>query len=195
MSRMTLFALLVFSLLSGPVQAQRGGAGSRGAAGRPFGGRSFSSRSFATAGFRRNGWRNGNFGYFGLFDFDDYGEPLQYGQTEFDGPTNGPMPLPPMARRAPEPPLPKGELIEVPGAENAAAAKVLPPTIFVLTNGERLESRRFVLTASVLSVRVGREQRNIPVQNLNIDATVATNRERGVDLRIPDDRSEVSLSF
>ena len=194
MPRACLFALLVVSLLGGSLQAQRGGIGSHGGAGRPFGGRSFSNRSFSTRGFQRNGWRNGNFGYFGLFDFDGYDEPLLYEPPDFEGPMNGPMP-PPVVRRAPEPPLPKGEFIVVPGAQNATAAKVLPPTVFVLANGERLESTRFVLTASVLSVRIGREQRTIPLQNLNIDATVATNHERGIDLQVPDDRNEISLSF
>jgi hypothetical protein len=30
---------------------------------------------------------------------------------------------------------------------------------------------------------------------LDIDATVTANRERGIDLRIPADRNEISLSF
>lgn len=193
MPRRCLFAMLVVSLLSGSMEAQRGGVASHGG-GRPFGGRSFSSRSLSAGGFRRNGWHNGNFGYFGLFDFDGYDEPPLYERPDFEGPMNGNMP-PPVVRRAPEPPLPKGEFIEVPGAQNATATKVLPPTVFVLANGERLESSRFVLTASVLSVRIGREQRTIPLQNLNIDATVATNHERGIDLQVPDDRNEISLSF
>jgi hypothetical protein len=76
-----------------------------------------------------------------------------------------------------------------------AAAKELPPTIFILANGERLETKRFVLTASLLTVRIGRQQRTIPLQMLNIDATVTTNHERGIDLQVPDDRNEISLSF
>jgi hypothetical protein len=58
-----------------------------------------------------------------------------------------------------------------------------------------VETKRFVLTASLLTVRIGRQQRTIPLQMLNIDATVTTNHERGIDLQVPDDRNEISLSF
>ena len=72
---------------------------------------------------------------------------------------------------------------------------MLPPTIFILANGERLETRRFLLTASNLSFNIGRQQRTIPLDRLDLDATVAANQERGIDLRIPADRNEISLSF
>jgi hypothetical protein len=68
-------------------------------------------------------------------------------------------------------------------------------TIFVLATGERLEARRFMLTASDLAVVIDRQQRTIPLHMLDIDATVTANRERGIDLRIPTDRNEISLSF
>ena len=72
---------------------------------------------------------------------------------------------------------------------------MLPPTIFILANGERLETRRFLLTASNLSFSIGRQQRTIPLDRLDLDATIAANHERGIDLRIPADRNEISLSF
>jgi hypothetical protein len=86
-------------------------------------------------------------------------------------------------------------MVEVPGSNASVAAKPVPPTIFILTNAERLETRRFVLTASNLSVSVDRRQRVIPIDMVDIDATIAANRERGIDLRIPVDPSEISLSF
>jgi hypothetical protein len=52
-----------------------------------------------------------------------------------------------------------------------------------------------VLTASALSVGVDRHERTIPVDMLDIDATVAANRERGIDLRVPADRNEIFLTF
>jgi len=64
-----------------------------------------------------------------------------------------------------------------------------------MSNGERLETRRFVLTASLLSVSIDRQQRTVPLDMLDINATITTNHERGIDLRIPDDRNEISLSF
>ena len=72
---------------------------------------------------------------------------------------------------------------------------MLPPTIFILANGERLETRRYVLTVSRLSVNIERRQRTLPLDMLDIDATIAANRERGIDLQIPIDRTEISLSF
>ena len=135
MPRAALLTLLVISVLSGSLQAQRGGAAFHGGgAGRPFGsgfgGRSgFSNRSFSH-GFFRDGYRNGNFGsYFLPFDFVD--EPLDHELPDFEGAPNGRL-LPPVIRRAPEPPLPKGQFIEIPASEKLAAAKVLPPTIFIL---------------------------------------------------------------
>jgi len=99
-------------------------------------------------------------------------------------------------QRAPEPPIPNAQVIEVPAFANSNTPKVLPPpAIFILANGERLESRRFVLTASVLSVSIDRQHRNLPLASLDLNATVAANRERGIDLRIPDDRNEISLGF
>jgi len=94
-----------------------------------------------------------------------------------------------------EPRAHKPLVIEIPGAANLAAAKIVPPTIFVLANGERLETRRFVLTASNLSISINRQQRTVPFDMLDINATVTANHERGIDLRIPADRSEISLSF
>jgi len=93
-----------------------------------------------------------------------------------------------------EAPIPKAQVIEIPPVANATA-KELPPTIFILANGERLEARRFVLTASLLSVNIDRRQRTVPLDMLDLNATLATNHERGIDLRIPDDRNEISISF
>ena len=97
--------------------------------------------------------------------------------------------------QTPETPPIKPRTIEVPGGNNSVTTKLVPPTIFILANGEHLESRRYVLTTSALSVRVGRQERVIPIDMIDTDATIAANRERGIDLRIPVDSSEISLSF
>jgi hypothetical protein len=91
-------------------------------------------------------------------------------------------------------PRPKAQVIEIPGDKNAIV-RVLPPTIFILANGERLEARRYVLTASNLSLSIGRQERTVPLDVLDIDATIAANHVRGIDLRIPESRNEISLSF
>ena len=97
--------------------------------------------------------------------------------------------------RVPEPPVPTAKVIEIPSAANSTAAKMLPTTIFILANGERLETRRYVLTASNLCVSIDRQQRTVPLDLLDINATIAANHERGIDLQIPADRTEISLSF
>jgi hypothetical protein len=94
-----------------------------------------------------------------------------------------------------EKPVPKSQIIEIPSDERATARKPLPPTIFILMSGDKVESRQFLLTASDLSIKVGRYGRTVPLEMLNVDATIAANRERGIDLRIPTDRNEISLSF
>jgi len=70
-----------------------------------------------------------------------------------------------------------------------------PLAIFILANGERVETRRFLLTASILTLSIDRRQRDVPFAALDIDATIIANRERGIDLRIPADRNEISLGF
>jgi hypothetical protein len=68
-------------------------------------------------------------------------------------------------------------------------------TIFVLANGERLESDEYTMEAGTLHVKVGSEQRVIALSALDVKATVALNRQRGIDLKIPQSRNEVSVSF
>ncbi len=87
------------------------------------------------------------------------------------------------------------QLIELPGFATSKVAKPLPATIFILKDGQRFEARRYVLTAKDLSITIGRQQRTVPLDAVDIDATVNANHEHGIDLRIPADRNEISLSF
>ena len=212
MYRAALFTLLAASVLIAPMWAQRGGGGHAGGghvsgghtAGVPghsgFGGHRggdhFGSRRFSRD---RGPWNN--YGYGGDYPYflpDDWYD----GQDGYDG-QNGDAPVdsapPPVVMQRvreerPPKPLPPAQVIEIPGT-SATVAKSLPPTVFILTTGERLESDRFVLTANSLSVNVNRSLRTIPLSMLNIDATLAANRDRGIDLRIPNDRNEISLRF
>ena len=195
MLRAALFTLLVACLVPGFVQAQRAVGNTAGRAVRSgfagqhgFSNRSSQRREFFPGGSRRHG----SFGSY----FAPYDEPFgyEYQQADVEPGTNRPIPrvvIPPTQ----EPPVPKGQVIEIPGGANSTAVKVLPPTIFILANGERLETRRFVLTASLLSISIDRQRRTVPLDMLDINATVSTNHERGIDLRIPDDRNEISVSF
>ena len=207
MLRAALFTLLVASFLDGSLQAQRAGATFHGNAGAPVRSGFAAQRSFSNRSFPRRGVSSSRFehrhdgaGSILVPYFFPYDEPYEYDQPYAEAGTNEPAPPVVILQtddrqaRAPEPPA-KAQVIEIPGAANATVAKTLPPTIFILANGEQLETRRFVLTASNLSVSIERQQRTIPLDMLDVNATVAANQQRGIDLRIPNDRNEISLSF
>jgi hypothetical protein len=92
-------------------------------------------------------------------------------------------------------PAVSSQIITVPDTTKSAASKPLPPAMFVLRNGERFEARRYLLTYDHLRFTIDRQQRIIPLAMLDINTTLAANRERGIDLRIPADRSEISVGF
>ena len=103
--------------------------------------------------------------------------------------------------RAAVAPVEPSKLIEVPQSKEAPESKEVltvkrqPSTMFVLKSGERLESRYYLLTSQSLQLQVGREQRTIPVSSLDIDSTIAVNRQRGIELTVPRDANTVFLSF
>lgn len=123
----------------------------------------------------------------------------------------------PQVAPVPDAPLPGGDqgpnsaavpsgpkIIDVPQAAPALhstrARHVAPPkpaqkTVFVLSSGERLESDEYTIEAGTLHVTVGGEQRAIALSALDVKATLALNRKRGIDLKIPQNRNEVDLSF
>jgi len=95
---------------------------------------------------------------------------------------------------APVPESPK--LIELPDATDAETlSKPDLPTLFVLANGDKLEARRYTLTAESLRLEIGRQQLTIALDKLNVDATITANRERGIDLTFPTDGSQIFLGF
>jgi hypothetical protein len=96
--------------------------------------------------------------------------------------------------REPTPPSP-AQLIEIPNVEMTAVRKPLPATVFILKSGERLEAQRYLLTASSVLLTLQRDQKNIPLQMVDLDATIAANQERGINFRIPSDRNEISVRF
>lgn len=86
-------------------------------------------------------------------------------------------------------------LINVPPTQNIVAAKPIPKTIFVFTNGEQMEADHYVLQANVLHVTADGQDRSIPLSSLDIKKTVALNHQRGINLKIPTNGSEVFLAF
>lgn len=195
--------LLLVSLVTGPVQAQHGGAGSVsfsvGPSARPsatapthFANR-FSGHGAASVfhHHHHNGYGSLVYPYYFPYDYSPYDESMdQQPYTEIVE-REPAVPAPP----APIAPPSRAQVIDIPSAANSAAAKPLPPAVFILTTGERLEASRFLLTAATLSVSIDRRQRTIPFDQLNLDATIAANRKRGIELRVPADQNEISLSF
>jgi len=96
-------------------------------------------------------------------------------------------------RESPPPEPPK--LIEVPQSKEVPVAKQQPATLFVLKDGGRLESRFYLLTYQSLQIEVDRQQRTIPVSALDLDATIAANHQRGIEVKIPRDSSAIFLGF
>ncbi|MGO8787107.1 MAG: hypothetical protein ACLQVL_06960 [Terriglobia bacterium] len=84
---------------------------------------------------------------------------------------------------------------EVPGVAIAAPAKPRPPSVFLLKNGEKLEARRYTITGGSLHVTADGKPRVIPLTELDLNATLAANSERGVNLRIPTNPNDVVLGF
>jgi thiol-disulfide isomerase/thioredoxin len=89
-----------------------------------------------------------------------------------------------------------GKMIVLPGARRAARVQPARPqvaTVLVLSNGERLETHDYVLTSESVRVTVGDHQRTIAMSLVDVKATLAANRDRGIDLKIPSNRHEVFL--
>jgi hypothetical protein len=64
-----------------------------------------------------------------------------------------------------------------------------------MANGDRLEAHRYMLTADYLDIEVGQQHRRVPVSQLNVPQTIAANHERGIEIKVPHDASEVTLGF
>jgi hypothetical protein len=73
-------------------------------------------------------------------------------------------------------------------------AKPSQPAVFILSSGERLESSHYLVSSDSVQVEQGDTQRTIPLSALNVDATIAANRARGIDLKIPA-RGQIMLGF
>jgi hypothetical protein len=79
--------------------------------------------------------------------------------------------------------------------KQVSLANPVPPAVFILTNGQRIEAKRYLLTQDMLQVQHGRDQQTIPLDSVNLEATIAANHARGVDLQIPENRNQLTLGF
>jgi len=202
-SRLLVLTMLVLSATV--LQAQRASGGSRGGGSAPSGNgistgpsKGFFPRYSGFGGHHRYGYGSDwPSGYFPYWDWDDDGY-FQY-ESPDQPPANPMLPQVIVVRieepRPPAPPPEPPKLIEVPQSKESVVAKPLPPTLFVLTNGERIESRHYLLTVESLHIELGRHQQTIPVSGLDLDATVSANHERGIEVTVPRDSNSVLIGF
>lgn len=87
------------------------------------------------------------------------------------------------------------KLTYVPAMPRAVLAKPIPKTIFIFANGEQLEADHYVVYPKFLHVTADGQDRSIPISSLDIPKTVALNRQRGINLKIPTSGNEVFLAF
>jgi len=87
------------------------------------------------------------------------------------------------------------KLVNVPPTHSAALAQPIPKTVFVFTDGEQLEAENYTLYSSFLHVTAEGQDRSIPISALDLKKTIAVNRERGINLKIPTSSNEVFLAF
>jgi len=73
--------------------------------------------------------------------------------------------------------------------------KPAPKTVFILADGERFESDHYTIDSQSLHITVGTKKRTIPLSELDRTATMAANRERGVELHIPSGGNQVFIGF
>jgi hypothetical protein len=86
------------------------------------------------------------------------------------------------------------EAKDVPGKKEPVGPPP-PPAVFVLANGDRLETNRYLVTVNSVRVEQGGVQRTIPLTDINVDATVAANHARGLNLKFPTDKTQIMLGF
>ena len=79
--------------------------------------------------------------------------------------------------------------------KDAAPSKPLPPAVFILSNGDRVESSDYFITSDSLQLDQNGNPRTIPLSALNASATVAANRQRGIDMKIPENKAQITISF
>jgi peroxiredoxin len=99
------------------------------------------------------------------------------------------------AAEAPPKPPSGMKVIEIPPDKNSHPGQPLPKAVFVLTSGERLESDRYTMDTHFLHIAIEGEERVIAINKVDVRATEAANRARGIEIKVPTSKSEVFVSF
>src|SRR5512146_1477015 len=90
------------------------------------------------------------------------------------------------------------KLIDVPELQipRTGALARSPSAIFILTDGRRLEAQNYTITDTQLTIKEAhRPAVQIPLDQMNVQATLAENHQRGLDLELPESRSEILVGF
>lgn len=124
--------------------------------------------------------------------------PECYGPEQPPYSANYALAQPPVAA-APKPQIPfhsaSPKLQEIALPKQDSAPKPTPPALFVLNDGERIESRRYLLNDRFLQIEAGSKGRTIPLSAVDLEATIAANQQRGINLIIPQGNNSLFLGF
>ncbi len=180
------------TISAGPMHAPgtfNGGHGP-GIAFRPGFGRHFHGNRFGTVIFP--------YGLYGGFYDGFYGDYPEVAEQKVPPVVivhDAPAPTVPSASVQVAPAEPK--MIEVPAPATVASSGVrTPAAVFILSDGRRMETQNYTITDSVLTIKEPhRPAIQVPLDQLNVEATLAENHQRGLNLQLPESRSEIVISF
>jgi len=96
-----------------------------------------------------------------------------------------------------DPNAPQAKIWEAPEApgKKQAPTPPPPPAVFVLANGDQVETARYLVTVNSVRIEQNGMQRTIPLSGLNMKETIAANHARGLDIKFPTDRTQIMLGF
>jgi hypothetical protein len=154
-------------------------------------------QNFGHHSHRGNGFGNVVYPY-GFYD-DFYDEPYR-DVVEQPAPVVVVRDAQPAAAPAPaiQPAAVEPRMIEIP---EAIAVRSMPiakavPAVFIFSDGRRIEAQNYTITDSLLTIKDARRPAvQIPLDQLNVEATLAENHQQGLDLRLPESRSEILIGF
>ncbi len=192
MYRVALILVLLIALGSTPADAQARIGGGRG-------GRTFHS-GHSGRGFIHHFPAHRNFGTSVIYPYYPF-----YSEPMYEPPAPAPTVVVVPAERESQPAVAAQPQRLVPPAvidlpvvveRSGVQLRQRPATVFILADGRRVEAKRYSITYS--SVEISEPRRpalQIPISQLDLDATLTTNHQRGIDLEFPRSQGELYLTF
>lgn len=198
MHRLLSISVLVILLCCTQADAQARLGASR--AGPPGGGFRGGPPGHSGRGFSHHHAGHRNFGTPVIYPYWPY-----YDAPMYDPPAPAPTVVvvpaeresPPATAAEPQRSLPP-TVIELAVATGGSEAllKDRPSTVFVLSDGRKLEAKRYTITYTTVEISEPRKPVvSVPLSQLDVDATIAANHQRGIDLEFPKSQGELYLTF